>query len=101
MAKPVLDKNIYHLPAQTTEKLVYQDSLKYHLYGAMIYIGLWEWARALEFLEIVIASPVSSTNVSMIQVEAYKQWVLVSLLVHGKVRPTITISSGCADPEVF
>lgn len=50
----------------------------------MIYIGLRDWERALLFLEIVIASPTINTT-SVIQVEAYKKWVLVSLLLKGRV----------------
>lgn len=51
----------------------------------MIYMGLKAWERALSFLEIVITSPAPHA-VSMIQVEAYKKWVLVSLLLKGHVR---------------
>lgn len=50
----------------------------------MIYIGLRDWERALLFLEIVIASPNINTT-SIIQVEAYKKWVLLSLLLKGHV----------------
>lgn len=50
----------------------------------MLYLGLREWERALLFLEVVIVAPTSNTA-SMIQVEAYKKWVLVGLLLKGKV----------------
>ena len=43
-----------------------------------------DWERALLFLEIVMVSPTASTA-SKIQAEAYKKWVLVSLLHRGKV----------------
>ncbi|KAL9073850.1 MAG: hypothetical protein Q9161_002682 [Pseudevernia consocians] len=110
-ALPILDRNIFHFPSTTNKsaensmfpylsshhdtsstfitpdsglsaKLEYRDHLMYFLYGAMIYMGLKKWKRALLFLEIVIMSPVVN-NVSMIQVDAYKKWVLVSLLYHG------------------
>lgn len=112
-ALPVLKNDIYHFPlnpdkvasgpstrfacshhesssafitvaSNLSDKLEYQDHLKYYLYGAMIYIGLRDWERALLFLEIVIASPIINTT-SVIQVEAYKKWVLVSLLLKGRV----------------
>ena len=112
-ALPVLKNDIYHFPLNSdkgasgpstrfacsnhesssafmtvasnlSDKLEYQDHLKYFLYGAMIYIGLRDWERALLFLEIVIASPTINTT-SIIQVEAYKKWVLVSLLLKGRV----------------
>lgn len=51
----------------------------------MLYLGLKQWERALLFLEIVIVSPANNTA-SMIQVEAYKKWVLVGLLLEGRVR---------------
>ena len=56
----------------------------YFLYGGMIYLGLKDWTRALLFLEIVIIAPTSNAA-SMIQVEAYKKWVLVGLLLKGTV----------------
>lgn len=68
-----------------SDKLEYLDHLQYFLYGAMIYMALKKWKRALFFLEIVIMSPANNTA-SMIQVEAYKKWVLVGLLLKGKVR---------------
>ncbi|KAL2039789.1 hypothetical protein N7G274_007648 [Stereocaulon virgatum] len=110
-ALPVIEKNIYYFPANTSKaaqnnrspylcsdhessstfitqesglsaKLFYQDILQYYLFGAMIYMGMRNWKRALFFLEVVIAWPVA-TNASKIQVEAYKKWVLVSLLHKG------------------
>ena len=65
-------------------KLDYRDHQLYFLYGAMLYMGLKEWKKALLFLEIVMTSPVMN-NASKIQVEAYKKWVLVSLLYKGSV----------------
>ena len=64
--------------------LEYRDPLIYFLYSAMILMALKKWKRALLFLEIVITSPVVN-YVSKIQVDAYKKWVLVSLLYKGYV----------------
>ena len=50
----------------------------------MIYMALQNWDKALHWLSIVISSPVND-SVTKIMVEAYKKWVLVSLLGHGKV----------------
>ena len=112
-ALPVLDCDIYHFPSALeksslvhlcplpssdhdssagyittssglSDRLYYQDHLTYFLYGAMLYLAMKEWNRALLFLEIVIMSPSNSTA-SMIQVEAYKKWVLVGLLLKGRV----------------
>ena len=112
----VLDKDIFHFPATSdkisslplpcshhetsstyittnsglSEKLTYKDHLRYFLYGAMLYLGVKKWERALLFLEIVIMSPTYNTA-SMIQVEAYKKWVLVSLLLEGRVSPRLPL----------
>ena len=120
-ALPVIDQNIYYFPANTSKaaqnnrfpylcsdhessstfitqesglsaKLVYQDILQYYLFGAMIYMEMKDWKRALFFLEVVIAWPVA-TNASKIQVEAYKKWVLVSLLHKGHVSAELRIIS--------
>ena len=65
-------------------KLEYRDHLLYFLYGAMILMALKKWKRALFFLETVIMSPTAG-SISKIQVDAYKKWVLVSLLYIGYV----------------
>lgn len=67
-----------------TAKLTYRDHLRYFLYGAMVYMALRQWKKALFFLEVVITTPVSNVT-SVIQAEAYKKWVLVGLLLYGKV----------------
>ncbi|KAJ5473659.1 hypothetical protein N7475_003225 [Penicillium sp. IBT 31633x] len=64
--------------------LSYRDYLQYFLYGGMVYMALKEWCSALHFLGIVISTP-SVSSVSLIMVEAYKKWVLVSLLEKGKL----------------
>ena len=112
LALSILDNNIFHFPTPSekdkgtylplpcarhmtsstyittgsglSEKLNYRDHLMYFLYGAMIYLGLKRWDRASLFLEMVMTTPTSNTA-SMIQVEAYKKWILVNLLLHGHV----------------
>jgi COP9 signalosome complex subunit 3 len=66
-----------------TQKLSSRDYLEYYLYGAMIYMGLKQWAKAMSFLAIVLLAP-TATLTSTIMVEAYKKWVLVGLLMDGK-----------------
>ncbi|KAL9104707.1 MAG: hypothetical protein Q9163_000385 [Psora crenata] len=114
-ALPVLDKDIFHFPADSnrtaetsvdplylylcsehesssnyintssgfTDKLDYHHHLQYFLYGAMCYMALKDWDRAILFLEVVLTSPTPYV-VSRIQVEAYKKWVLLNLLHRGK-----------------
>ena len=115
-ALPVLDSDIYHIPANSkkaaeasvdtlfpflcskhessstyistvsglTDKLEYTHHLRYYLFGAMCYMGLKDWERAILFLEVVLTSPTFNTA-SKIQVEAYKKWVLLGLLHRGRV----------------
>ncbi|MCJ1434782.1 hypothetical protein MMC27_004152 [Xylographa pallens] len=111
-ALPLLDHDVFHMPSSPdrvsffplpceyhetsstfittssglSDKLAYRDYLMYFLYGGMIYLGLKDWTRALLFLEIVIMAPTSNAA-SMIQVEAYKKWVLVGLLLKGMPMP--------------
>jgi len=115
-AVPVLEKNVFYFPPTTNKagednmfplpcsnhstsstfitpdsglsaKLDYQNHLQYFLFGAMIYMGMKEWKRALVFLEYVLITPITN-NASRIQVEAYKKWVLVNLLHKGAVSDT-------------
>lgn len=109
-ARPVLDKDVYEFPASSkiqppgqlpcsqhdtsagyitdqselSAATTYRDPLLYFLYGAMIYVAMKEWHRAIPFLEAVLTAP-SRNHASRIQVEAYKKWVLVNLLAHGQV----------------
>ncbi|KAL8897331.1 MAG: hypothetical protein Q9192_002635 [Flavoplaca navasiana] len=109
-ATSILDKDIYEFPSSTrtlpsgdlpcsrhdtssgfitdkselSDTITYREPLHYFLYGAMIYLALKEWRRAILFLEFVLTAP-SKTHSSHIQVEAYKKWVLANLLAYGEV----------------
>ncbi|KAL1935032.1 hypothetical protein VTP01DRAFT_4172 [Rhizomucor pusillus] len=61
-----------------------QDILAYYYYGAMIYIGNKYYERAIEFLTLTISAP--SQAISMIQLEAYKKYILVCIIQDGKLR---------------
>lgn len=60
--------------------------LLYYYYGGMIYTAMKNYDRALYFFEVVVTVPAMA--VSHIMLEAYKKYVLVSLILHGKVLPT-------------
>ncbi|KAJ6069545.1 hypothetical protein N7499_011432 [Penicillium canescens] len=118
-ALPVLDKHICHLPivpgrhssdppvlcaehessislvtdaSGLSSKISYRDYLQYFLYGGMVYMALKDWRKALHFLGVVVSTPVAS-SVSLVMVDAYKKWVLVGLLEHGKLYPPPTITT--------
>uniref|UniRef100_A0A8C0Y523 COP9 signalosome subunit 3 n=1 Tax=Cyprinus carpio carpio TaxID=630221 RepID=A0A8C0Y523_CYPCA len=58
--------------------------LCFYYYGGMIYTGLKDFERALYFFEQAITTPAMA--VSHIMLEAYKKYILVSLILHGKVQ---------------
>uniref|UniRef100_A0A8C1A1T9 COP9 signalosome complex subunit 3 n=2 Tax=Cyprinus carpio TaxID=7962 RepID=A0A8C1A1T9_CYPCA len=58
--------------------------LCYYYYGGMIYTGLKDFERALYCFEQAITTPAMA--VSHIMLEAYKKYILVSLILHGKVQ---------------
>lgn len=110
IAAPVLDKYIFNFPgainhpkpaficedglpaaayitveSKLTAKLKYQDVMEYFMYSGMVFIGMRRWESALECLENAITYP--AKQVSKIMVEAYKKWVLVGLLLEGRLLP--------------
>lgn len=60
-----------------------RDFLLYCYYGGMVYIGLKHFSKALEFFHHAITAPM--TSLTAITVEAYKKYVLVSLIHTGQV----------------
>eukprot|EP00455_Lapot_gusevi_P001531 TRINITY_DN10605_c0_g1_i2.p1 TRINITY_DN10605_c0_g1~~TRINITY_DN10605_c0_g1_i2.p1 ORF type:complete len:338 (+),score=126.42 TRINITY_DN10605_c0_g1_i2:46-1059(+) len=58
------------------------DNLLYHYYGGMVFAALKRFEEALEFFEMVLTAP--SQLLSAIQIESYKKYILVSLILHGK-----------------
>ncbi|AQK51018.1 COP9 signalosome complex subunit 3 [Zea mays] len=60
-----------------------KDLFLYCYYGGMIYVGLKKFPKALELLHNAVTAPMSSLNA--IAVEAYKKYILVSLIVNGQV----------------
>lgn len=56
--------------------------LLYYYYGGMIYTALKDYDRALYFFEVAISTPASA--MSHIMLEAYKKYILISLILRGK-----------------
>ncbi|KAK4877067.1 hypothetical protein RN001_009573 [Aquatica leii] len=57
--------------------------LLHYYYGGMIYLAVRNLDRSLYFFEVAITTP--AQEVSHIMLEAYKKYILVSLLLHGKI----------------
>lgn len=62
-----------------------KDLLLYYYYGGLVYTGVKEYKKALSSFRQAIVTP--AIVISAIMVESYKKYVLLSLLVHGKVLP--------------
>ncbi|XP_055376294.1 COP9 signalosome complex subunit 3 [Condylostylus longicornis] len=74
------------ITAIATTDDVHVDSkyfLLYYYYGGMIYTAIKNYDRALYFFEVAISTP--AMVMSCIMLEAYKKFILVSLILHGKV----------------
>jgi COP9 signalosome complex subunit 3 len=65
--------------------------LLYYYYGGMVYAAMKNYDRALYFFEVAISTP--AVAMSHIMLEAYKKYILVSLILHGKVLPIPKFSS--------
>ena len=112
----ILDRPIYHIPAVLdkqsqarsydhlcsdhdisatyltpntglTFKITSKGYLEYYLWGALCYMAVGQHKKAITFLEIVILAPAQQQTASAVQIESYKKWVLLNLLVHGEVKP--------------
>ncbi|XP_027350843.1 COP9 signalosome complex subunit 3 isoform X2 [Abrus precatorius] len=66
-----------------------RDLFLYCYYGGMICIGQKHFRKALDLLHNVVTGPMSSMNA--IPVEAYKKYILVSLIHHGQSQLSITL----------
>uniref|UniRef100_A0A182NJ47 COP9 signalosome complex subunit 3 n=1 Tax=Anopheles dirus TaxID=7168 RepID=A0A182NJ47_9DIPT len=65
--------------------------LLYYYYGGMIYAAVKNYERALYFFEVAVSTP--ALAMSHIMLESYKKYILVSLILHGKVLPIPKYSS--------
>ncbi|XP_058120188.1 COP9 signalosome complex subunit 3 [Anopheles ziemanni] len=65
--------------------------LLYYYYGGMIYAAVKNYERALYFFEVAVSTP--ALAMSHIMLESYKKYILVALILHGKVLPIPKYSS--------
>ncbi|KAJ3077541.1 hypothetical protein HK102_005160 [Quaeritorhiza haematococci] len=80
-ALPVLDRMITDFDKERYDLKV-QDWLLYMYYGGMVYVGCKAFDRALDFFQLCVTAPAQVA--SAIQIEAYRKYVLVSILLHGR-----------------
>ncbi|XKL62575.1 hypothetical protein PGB90_002408 [Kerria lacca] len=82
-ALPILNNDITSISKEGGSTFDTKSFLLYYYYGGMIYTAVKNFERALYFYEIVITTP--AMTVSHIMLEAYKKYILVSLLINGKI----------------
>eukprot|EP00004_Rigifila_ramosa_P024873 TRINITY_DN7311_c0_g1_i1.p1 TRINITY_DN7311_c0_g1~~TRINITY_DN7311_c0_g1_i1.p1 ORF type:complete len:461 (-),score=116.18 TRINITY_DN7311_c0_g1_i1:871-2127(-) len=82
-ARTLVDENACEIDPKTA--IQPQDVLLYYYYAGIVYAVLKNFSRSAEMLLAAISMP--AVSVSAIQLEAYKKYVLVSLLAFGSVRP--------------
>jgi len=58
------------------------DFLQYYYYAGMVFIGLKQFTKSLEMFQMALTIPTMA--LSAVQVEAFKKYVIVCLLVHGE-----------------
>jgi len=77
-----LDKDVTEI-SRESGRFDAKDYLSYYYYGGMIFTAIKNYDKALYFFEVVVTTP--SVAVSHIMMEAYKKFILVSLIFHGKI----------------
>jgi len=82
-ALQVLDEEIFEVTSDSA--VIPKDMLLFYYYGGLVFTGLKQFKKALDSFRMVITAP--SVVLSSIMVEGYKKYVLLSLLVHGKLGP--------------
>jgi COP9 signalosome complex subunit 3 len=88
----ILDHDILEVDTHTRSfGVTAKDYLLYFYHGGMIYIGLKNFSRALEFFKLALTIPAVVT--SHIMLESFKKYILISLLVNGNVESLPRYSS--------
>jgi COP9 signalosome complex subunit 3 len=82
-ALPVLEDNLTEI--NEASGITPKDLLCYFYYGGRVYIGMKQYKKALEFFKLVLTTP--AIVLSAIMVEAFKKYILVSLILTGQVAP--------------
>lgn len=76
-----------------TTVLDVEQVLEYEFFSGLLYCSRNQWQKARAAFERVVTHPTRDGGVSKIMTDAYKKWVLVSLLVNGRT-PQIPVNAG-------
>ncbi|RDD41433.1 COP9 signalosome complex subunit 3 [Trichoplax sp. H2] len=88
---PFLDVDITSLLSSLDPFVDTERFLLYFYYGGMVYAAIKKWELALFYFEVVTTTPCHV--LSRIMIEAYKKYILISLLVRGKYVPLPSYTS--------
>jgi len=82
------ESSVAYINPQTglSGKITSRVYLEYYFLAALCFVGIKNWQKAEEFLEVVLTCPTSQNVASRIQVEAYKKWLIIGLLINGEGR---------------
>ncbi|KAF2196396.1 hypothetical protein GQ43DRAFT_484987 [Delitschia confertaspora ATCC 74209] len=78
-----------------SDMVTVQSVQEYYVLGAMAYIGLRQWKKAMQFLEHVLVTPTNGIA-NGLMLEAYRKWVLVSCLATGSLQNLPRTANGSA-----
>jgi len=83
-ALPILSEEVLGLADPETYNFKTKDLLRYYYYGGMVYVGVKDFGKAVEFFKLGFTAP--AVVLSLVMVECYKKYLLVSLLHYGEVQ---------------
>lgn len=86
-----LDVDITTIASTEDVNLDAKYFLLYYYYGGMVYSAMKNYERALYFFEVAISTPAQA--MSHIMLESYKKYILISLILHGKLNAVPKYSS--------
>eukprot|EP01067_Filipodium_phascolosomae_P003388 Filipodium_phascolosomae@DN2605_c0_g1_i4.p1 len=81
-AEFLLNEPVLDIQSREIESL---DYLSYFYYGAVIYLALKKFDRAVVYLETVLTCPVANNICSAIQIDAMPKYLLAQLLRDGQI----------------
>lgn len=76
-----------------TGRVTSSEVLEYDLISGLCHVVQHDWASASAAFERVCTFPTRDQGCSAVMAQAYNKWILVNLLLVGKLRPTSSLGS--------
>lgn len=83
-----------------TNRVTTSEALEYEILCGLCHLSLQDWQAASDAFERAMTFPTTDSGCSKIMVDAHNKWVLVSLLLKGKLPPVPT-SAGAGAQRTF